>query len=93
MMRGRSSSAAIGSNPAETRSDMTSSNTLGERYPQTGRPDSVGAAHVPPAGVPAYYLGRPAEFWMAIFRPRPRPGASRPPAVPQRRRNAQSEET
>ena len=33
---------------------------------------------VRPAGVPAYYLGRPAHVWMAVFRPRPRPGTLPP---------------
>ena len=35
----------------------------------TVRPDSISAARVRPAGVPAYYLGRPAHIWLAVFRP------------------------
>src|SRR5918996_102411 len=39
----------------------TSSNTADGRYGVTVRSDSISAARVPPAGVPAYYLGRPAH--------------------------------
>jgi hypothetical protein len=56
----------------------TSSNTADGRYGVTVRSDSISAARVPPAGVPAYYLGRPAHFWMAVFRPRPRDEAPPP---------------
>ena len=38
--------------------------------------DGRGRVTVRPAGVPAYYLGRPAHVWMAVFRPRPRRGSA-----------------
>lgn len=60
---------------------MTTAGNTGrnERRPVTAQPDSISSARVPPAGVPAYYLGRPAHVWMDVFRPRARHAAA-PPA-------------